>query len=354
MARARDAALLKGPWYLPRDPRYRRRLRATREGKLFLFVTFGLGFAAINTGTNLMYLIFGFMLSLIIFSGVLSEQGLRRLRVTRRLPSRAVAGQPCLVEVVICNQKKRMVSYSLEAEDIAQGQANDRRCYFLKVAPGAEQVASYRRVPGQRGVMRFVMLKVLTRFPFALFEKWRELPEVDELIVFPSPLAVPLPAGLSRDAGEQAGTARGRGAETRELRDYRSDDEVRAIHWKRSASFGRPIVRELEREAAPVFCIQLDNFRPADARPDWEARFERDVSRASYLVEQVFMRGYAVEVCARGSRSPRAVQGMLDPPQRFLALVAPTAEAVPFAPPAPGAQVIDLRTLGEPPREGAA
>ena len=65
------------PWYLPKDRRYRRRLRLTREGKLFVFVTFGLGFAAVNTGTNLMYPTFGFMLSLIILSGVLSAYVLR-------------------------------------------------------------------------------------------------------------------------------------------------------------------------------------------------------------------------------------------------------------------------------------
>src|SRR3954454_22538212 len=73
------------PWYLPRNRRYRRHLKFTREGKLFVFVTLGLGFGAVNTGTNLMYLVFGFMLSLIVLSGILSEHALRKLRITRRL-----------------------------------------------------------------------------------------------------------------------------------------------------------------------------------------------------------------------------------------------------------------------------
>ena len=181
------------PWYLPRDIRFRRHLRFTREGKLFVFVTLGLGFAAVNTGTNLMYLVFGFMLSLIVLSGVLSEHVLRGLAVERRLPARAVAGEPALIELCVKNGKRRLVSYSVEVEDQAEGVSNLRRCYFLKIGPGGEQSASYRRVPEQRGLLRFTGFSIATRFPFALFEKWREVEQPGELLVFPRPLATPLP-----------------------------------------------------------------------------------------------------------------------------------------------------------------
>ena len=97
--------LAKIPWYLPKNRRYRRHLKFTREGKLFVFVTLGLGFGAVNTGTNLMYLVFGFMLSLIILSGILSEHALRKLKVTRRLPARAFAGEPMLIEIAVENRQ---------------------------------------------------------------------------------------------------------------------------------------------------------------------------------------------------------------------------------------------------------
>ena len=45
-----------------------RKLKFTREGKYFLGITLGVGFAAINTGNNLLYLLLGMMLSLIIVS----------------------------------------------------------------------------------------------------------------------------------------------------------------------------------------------------------------------------------------------------------------------------------------------
>jgi uncharacterized protein (DUF58 family) len=336
---ARDAE--KVPWYLPKDRRYRRRLSFTREGKLFVFVTFALGFAAVNTGTNLMYLVFGFMLSLIILSGVLSEHVLRRLHITRHLPTRAFAGEPTLIEIGVENQKKRLISYSVEVSDLAQGAINDRRCYFLKVPPQGEQSAGYRRVVETRGVLRFRGFRVSTRFPFALFEKWRELEGDGELLVYPALLPFAFPEGAARDEGDQAGSARGRGTETRELREYRGGDEVRAIHWRRTAAIGKPVVREFERETAAVLSILLDN-RCADAAS--REAFERNVSRAAFVVERALSRGYSVEICARGQRSPLLAGG--SPPDslwRFLALLG-TNERAELSAPRRGARTIDLRS----------
>ena len=45
-----------------------RKLSLTREGKYFLLITFGVGFAAINSGNNLLYLTLGLLLSMIVVS----------------------------------------------------------------------------------------------------------------------------------------------------------------------------------------------------------------------------------------------------------------------------------------------
>ena len=340
------------PWYLPSDKRYRRRLKFTREGKLFVFVTLALGFAAVNTGTNLMYLVFGFMLSLIILSGVLSENVLRELRIVRKLPTRAFAGEPTLIEIAVANVKERRVSYSVEVSDQAQREPNDRRCYFLKIAPKSEQSASYRRVVSKRGVVRFRGFRVSTRFPFALFEKWRELDREDELLVYPALVPHSFSEGAAREEGDQVGSSRGRGTETRELREYQSGDEMRSIHWRRTATLGKTVVREFEREAAAILSILLDNQVPA-ARTDVERVFEENVSRAAYVAERALSRGYSVEICARGSRSPLLQGG--SPPDalwRFLALLPNDGRGEPCAPKR-GARIVDLRR-NEPKRESAA
>ena len=163
-----------------------RRLKLTREGKYFILITFGVGFVGILTANNLLYVLLGILLSLIVVSGLLSEDSLNKLRVTRKLPLRAQVGRPHLVEIEVHNDKKRMPSYAIEVEDLRAGQPADQRCFFLKVSSGSSQVAAYRRVPNRRGLDQHVGFRVATRFPFGFFEKSRELSRAGDLIIYPA------------------------------------------------------------------------------------------------------------------------------------------------------------------------
>src|SRR5687768_603938 len=116
-----------------------RRLRTSREGKYFIAVTIGVGLAAINTGNNLLFLLLGWMFSVIIASGVLSELSLRGITVTRQPPPRIFAGRPFLMGIGLRNAKNRLPSFSVEIEDLivlGDGQTPhplDKKCYFLKI-----------------------------------------------------------------------------------------------------------------------------------------------------------------------------------------------------------------------------
>ncbi len=156
-------------WRLPR------RLKITREGKYFIGITFGVGFAAINTGNNLLYLLLGMLLALIVVSSIMSEVSLRGLTVSRRLPARAHVGRPHIVEIEVHNNKLRLPSYAIEIEDLRAGQPADKRCFFLKISPQSSQVAAYRRTPTRRGKDTHTGFRIATRFPFGFFEKSREL-----------------------------------------------------------------------------------------------------------------------------------------------------------------------------------
>src|SRR5580693_9007078 len=106
-------------WRALRAPR---RLKFTREGKFFVGITLGVGFAAINTGNNLLYLLLGMLLALIVVSGLMSELSLRDLTVVRRLPLRAQVGRAHLVEIEVFNHKGKTPSYAIEVEDLRAGQ----------------------------------------------------------------------------------------------------------------------------------------------------------------------------------------------------------------------------------------
>jgi uncharacterized protein (DUF58 family) len=306
-----------------------RRLKLTREGKYFIFITFGVGVAAINTGNNLLYLLLGMLLSLIIVSGVLSELSLRHLTVTRRLPPRAQVGRPHLVEIEVYNHKQRVPSYAIEVEDLRAGQPADKRCFFLKISPRSAQVAAYRRTPARRGRDHHVGFRVATRFPFGLFEKSREVAADDELIIYPAvdPVRLPQIESGQRTGGDSA-LGRGAGDEIHGLRLMREGDDPRDIYWRKSTLPEQRVLRERATDTRRDVAFSIDSSHPGGA-PDeeWSLRFERRIRDVASRAVAHLKRGDGVAVLASGGERVRANATVgADPLLRFLALLEPTSE----------------------------
>ncbi len=305
-----------------------RKLKFTREGKYYLGITLGVGFAAINTGNNLLYLLLGMLLSLIVVSGVMSDLSLRHLTVTRRLPARAQVGRAHLVEIEVYNHKKRIPSYAIEVEDLRAGQPADKRCFFLKISPSSAQVAAYRRTPARRGRDRHTGFRIATRFPFGLFEKSREVEAEGDLIIYPAVDPVRLPA---EDAGRREGgsslSGRGGGDETFGLRPMREGDDPRDIYWKKSTLRDQLVLRERARETRPDVQIVIDAVRPRDAGEGYSQAFEKKIREAASRAVAHIKRGDGVIVGTtlgervRGDRSVGS-----DTILRFLALLEPVDE----------------------------
>ncbi len=320
-----------------------RKLKFTREGKYFLGITLGVGFAAINTGNNLLYLLLGMMLSLIIVSGVMSELSLRTLTVKRRLPARAQVGRSHLVEIEVYNNKKRVPSYAIEVEDLRAGQPADKRCFFLKISPRSTQIAAYRRTPLRRGLERHTGFRIATRFPFGLFEKSREVSSPDELVIYPAVDPVRLPQrGHGETAGDAGPLGRGPGEEIYALRPMREGDDPRDIYWRKSTIPGQPILRERAREMRHEVEFVIDVIRPKHAAPELPRRsddddeitqpandaFERRIREvASYAVAHI-KRGDRVTVATTASERVISDKSRgIDPVLRFLALLEQVDEA---------------------------
>jgi uncharacterized protein (DUF58 family) len=314
MRPASDAAPARPPWW--RRLRPPRRLSFTREGRLIVILSVGVGFAAINTGNNLLYLLLGWLLSFIIASGLLSEMTLKRLTVERRPPPRVFAGEPFLMEVVIRNDKPKRASYSIEVEDLVGTTPLDKRCYFLKIPAAKSQRTSYRHTFVKRGLYTLTGYRVATKFPFALFRKSRDVDAALEVLVYPARVLVPRPAPRTEARGEATANRTGRRGEFFGLREHRAGDDRRDVHWRSSARSGRLLVREYEDEHARRVAIAVDNALPDAVReaaadgaitPEVEAQVaavERAISVAASLATVYLESGWTIELCARGTRIP--------------------------------------------------
>jgi uncharacterized protein (DUF58 family) len=281
-----------------------RRLKFTREGRYFVAITIGIGLAAINTGNNLLYLLLGWLLSVIVASGALSDVSMRGLMVRRRAPGRIHANRPFLMEISVENVKSSLASYSIEIEDLVEGKPLDKKCYFLKVPPGRTQRTSYRHTFTRRGLYQFDGFRIATKFPFALFRKSRDVSSAGEVLVFPAVYPVPPLAPRARHVGETQVARLGRRGEFFGLREFRDGDDRRSIHWRSTARTGRMMVREYEEESQRRTTIVIDNALPADPDRDMEDALEDAISLAASLASTYIGMGYSVRLIARGTQLP--------------------------------------------------
>jgi len=310
-----------------RRKRSRRKFRLTREGRAFLFVTVGVGLAAVNTANNLLYLVLGLLLSLLLVSGVLSDLALWKLQIKRQLPERLFAGRRSLIDIAVLNEKRWLSSVSVETIDELDG-LDTEAARFVRIEPGKKEIGSYRFDAPRRGLFELGTMRVLTRYPFGLIEKGYTIFLPDEIVVYPKLLEHVATPSLRPMQGEAAPIHQtGRGSEfAGSVRFYREGDEARDIHWKRTASRGELVVREHEQESSALVTLSVDNVLPSniDDETDWRARFETSISETATLVSVYLVQGVSVQVQSSDSVSPLVPGGTPpDPIWHFLALLQP-------------------------------
>jgi uncharacterized protein (DUF58 family) len=235
-----------------------RRLHFTAGGLVFSLGSFAVGFAAMNTGNNLLYLLLGAMLGFIAVSGWLSEQVIRGLHIERHVPRAVTVGQEIRIGYEVTNRTGRLPSLAVElSEDGLPGAA-----FLPHVAVGETvRTRSFNRFL-RRGVYPLGTLTVSTAFPFGMFRKERDVEIPGEIIVWPRTdrptRLVASGAGRRARTGVNIRGAAGHRGEYRSLRAYRVGDDPRDIHWRSSARLPTPVVRAYERDGAETRWICLD------------------------------------------------------------------------------------------------
>ena len=307
-----------------------RRLRPTRAGWIFFALTFGVGFAALNTGNNLLYLVLSLMLAFLVLSGLLSEAALRGIAVRRRLPAELCAERDAWVLLEIANRQSRVPAYAVAVEDRVRVDGRELpagRCFALRVDPEGRTERSYRLRPERRGALEFVGFAVYTRFPFGLFSKSLALPAEERVLVYPAldaEVEAP-PRSAGSDTGSVADDAEGRGASVGGVREFVRGDPPRRIDWRSSLRSGDLWVREVESERDGEIWVRLRS----EGRRTGED-FEREVRLAASQVARYLEFGLRVGLRAGRERfAPGAGREQRLRLLAFLAEVQPASGGAP-------------------------
>ncbi len=280
---------------------FSRKLFITRNGWKFIAVTLGVGFAAINTGANLLYLILALMLSFIIISGILSEAMLKNIEVQRILPDYGICGEKTEIMISIANMKKRIPIFILKIEDPLISSP----IFVHSIDPLQKRYISTHAIFKRRGYVNFSKLYISTTFPFGLFNKVKTLKKDQRLLVLPRNRNISLTIdNLTKKQMHGELFLKGRGFEFTGVREYQYGDDPRDISWKFSAKLSKLIIKNMNGDYSKSVTIFLDNARTDYVDNSYSQLFEESVEFAASLCRSFIENGISVRLLSHSFITP--------------------------------------------------
>lgn len=280
------------------------RLTGVGAGSLLLIVL--IAAAAVNTGTNLLYLMLSSLLSLWVITIMIQGVNLARVDARRRMPVEIYAGVPVEIHYEATNNRRRFAAFGLAAVDRPPAsEPTSLEPFFLSIAPGITAQASARATFTRRGWVELPDLLLVSVFPFGFLEARRRRSAATRALVYPE--IIPLEAAVHRFTASQGlreSTRKGTGAGLYSIRNYVWGDSARSIHWKLSAKGAGVKVREFESEDTRRFRLILDAAPPAKPDPRALREFELAISVAASLARIFMADGYPTGVWTPGETVP--------------------------------------------------
>lgn len=227
------------------------------------------------------------------------------LTVTLQGPQKVVAGSVFPLVLTLINRNRLMDAFGVRVELNLAGKTRIQgRASW--VAAGSAADLEWRSAVPDRGWWESHRLRLLSDFPFGLFEAERVLEVAGPLMVLPRPV---VPRGLTfsgalMDAPQSSGMTAGDGpGEPRGLREWRPGDSPRRIFWPatlRSLARGAAmVVRETDPPGfCPRRCVVVFHSFGADGgliRPD---RFERAIALTAGTLRQLRTMGMPARLIA--------------------------------------------------------
>jgi uncharacterized protein (DUF58 family) len=276
-------------------------VEVTSGGAIFVVILVVVGFAAWNTGNNLLFMIFSLLASSLFVAGIAARASLRDLTVSARFPDHIFAGEAAPVIVTLRNTKRALPSFSILVEARGPNQPGDKAkqrrlprymkralAYFTYIPRRAAAEQRVEQLFPSRGHVLINGFELSTRFPFGFFRFRRRLRARDvDIVVYP----MPEPVGdalhlLPTYAGRMASMRRGVGQDLFSLRDYQPQDDLRHIDWKATARSRHLTVREFTAEDERRITIVFDTRDlSAGDNEDFLPRFEAGVVQAASLLK---------------------------------------------------------------------
>ena len=307
------------------------RYKITRGGLLFTFAILVVGWGAVISANNMLFLIVAAMMATLLVSGLVSRLCLAARELDFQVPEHVAAGRNIPGKIFVRNQKWLLPSFSIRIEAIRDpgSPVLQSGIYFPLIAAGATMEETVEVRFPRRGTYRQNSFAFSTSFPFGFLENSARVTLSREMIVYPpidpQPGFENLLSGL---AGEIETHYRGLGKDFYRIRPYEAFESARHVDWKASARTGTLQVREFAREQEQTVEIFLDR----DVPPSLDGWFEHAISCCAFLSWRLSGLGAAIHFRSNGYFFRQPEDGDIYTILKYLALVYPQAANAPEAP----------------------
>ena len=303
----------------------------TRDAYAVAFLALLIFFVAFNLQSGWVYAVDALLVGLLLAGFLSAQHAVWRVSVSRSLPAEAVAGAPLRVGLRL-RAGGLGRRFLVEVLDSIPG-LQPGTAVVAAVHPREGAGTSYLTTAVRRGIHRVTAVTVRSRGLSGLFEARREVPAAGEITVYPRYWKIArFSLAAWTPALHSAGSTRRRGGlEFHSLRDYRSGDSVRHVHWRSSARRGALMVREFEEELPGSVMLVIDTRPGVQAGGEVENTFEDLIRAAASITWYVTSRGGTVRLLASTPSGPLDLTGAWKPALRALAELQPGGLAAPEA-----------------------
>jgi len=203
-------------------------------------------------------------------------------------PPRVAAGGHAEVELTITNRSGRRSPVVTAREPFDRGR-HVAAFAVAPLAPGQTVRASYRLPTAERGVFEVGPLAVELADPFGLVSTTRADAPPSTLTVRPRVVALVAPRrppGADHRPTDASRAIRQAGGDFFAVREYRTGDDLRRVHWASTARLGDLMIRQEETPAQGRLCIAVDLRRVAWLDCDLETALAAAASVAVAALSQ--------------------------------------------------------------------
>ncbi len=245
-------------------------IKITKSGYIFIFTTIFIGFAAINTGNNLLYLITSCLLGFMGISGFFGKRNIEFLNINLCYIDEIFANREFSLNIEVNNNKKFFPSFLINVK------INEKIITIPFIDKNKSVKKSTLMVFKKRGINEINDIYIFSSFPFNFFIRSKKYKLNYKFLVYPEPKKYEILQKIDPkiNSGLEEINKTGHSGDLINIKEY-FNDPIKLIHWKLSSKYDELLVKVLSSYSDEPILIDFDKI---------DLDLEKKLSAITYLV----------------------------------------------------------------------